>query len=228
MYRPPSEDGFPGMVSTELKRHAAKVLRALRRDYPDVECALNYDSPVQLLVATILSAQCTDHRVNIVTKSLFRKLPTVTHLARVPIKQLEKEIQSTGFFRNKAKNIKACCQALIDRFDGEVPQDIDVLVKLPGIGRKTANVVLGTAFGLVTGVVVDTHVGRLSRRLGLTDKQDPVKCERDLIEQLPRKEWILFSHRMIHHGRRVCMARKPKCEECRMLKFCPQIGVISE
>ena len=215
------------MVSTQAKRHVSKILRALRRDYPDVECALQYDSVVQLLVATILSAQCTDQRVNIVTKDLFRKYPTAAHLARVPIKQLEKEIRSTGFFRNKAKNIKACCQTLVDRFGGEVPRDMDLLVELPGIGRKTANVVLGTAFGLATGVVVDTHVGRLSRRLGLTDQTDPVKCERDLMEQLPRKEWIIFSHRMIHHGRRVCPARKPHCDECGMRKFCPQIGVSS-
>lgn len=215
------------MVSNKTKRHVSKILRALRRDYPDVECALHYDSAVQLLVATILSAQCTDQRVNIVTKDLFCKYPTAARLARVPIKQLEKEIRSTGFFRNKAKNIKACCQALVDRFDGEVPQDMDLLVQFPGIGRKTANVVLGTAFGLATGVVVDTHVGRLSRRLGLTGQKDPVKCERDLMDQLPRKEWIIFSHRMIHHGRRVCPARNPHCDECGMLKFCPQIGVSS-
>ena len=216
-----------GMVSSEAKKQASKVLRALRRDYPDVECALHYESPTQLLVATILSAQCTDQRVNIVTKTLFRKYPTAAHLARIRLPQLEKEIQSTGFFRNKAKNIKACCRELVDRYDGEVPQDMDALVKLPGVGRKTANVVLGTGFGLSTGVVVDTHVGRLSRRLGLTSEKDPVKCERDLMDQLPRKEWILFSHRMIHHGRQVCMARKPACDRCRMLRFCPQVGVLN-
>ena len=217
--------GIHGMVFTEAKRHVSKVLRALRRDYPDVECALNYSSSVQLLVATILSAQCTDQRVNIVTKELFRKYPTAAHLAQLRIQQLEKEIRSTGFFRNKAKNIKACCQTLVDEYDGEVPQDMELLVKLPGVGRKTANVVLGTGFGLPTGVVVDTHVGRLSRRLGLSSENDPVKCERDLMDQLPRTEWIDFSHRMIHHGRRVCLARKPKCDACLMLKFCPQEGV---
>lgn len=213
------------VASTEAKRHAAKVVRALAREYPDATCALHYDSPVQLLVATILSAQCTDQRVNVVTKELFAKYPTAADLAAIPIKRLEKLIESTGFFRNKAKNIKACCRALVDAHDGEVPQDLETLVALPGIGRKTANVVLGTAFGLPTGVVVDTHVGRLSRRLGLTEQTDPVKIERDLMDQIPKSQWIDFAHRMIHHGRRVCNARQPKCDVCRMKRFCPQIGV---
>lgn len=213
------------VASTEAKRHAAKVVRALARDYGDAECALHYDSPVQLLVATILSAQCTDVRVNIVTKDLFAEYPTAEDLAALPVKKLEKIIQSTGFFRNKAKNIKACCQTLVDEHGGEVPQDLQTLVALPGVGRKTANVVLGTAFGIPTGVVVDTHVGRLSKRLGLTTQKDPVKVERELMDQLPQKEWINFSHRMIHHGRQVCGARKPNCDDCRMKRFCPQIGV---
>ena len=207
------------------KQRASKVVRALARDYGDAECALVYDTPVQLLVATILSAQCTDERVNIVTKELFAKYPDAEDLAAIPIKKLEKIIESTGFFRNKAKNIKACCQKLVDEHGGEVPQDLETLVALPGVGRKTANVVLGTAFGLPTGVVVDTHVSRLSQRLGLTDKTDPVKIERDLMELLPKKEWINFSHRMIHHGRQVCTARKAKCDACGMRRFCPQIGV---
>jgi len=219
------------MVASEFvdrkaaKRHAAKVVRALARDYADVECALVHDSPEQLLVATILSAQCTDERVNIVTDELFAKYPTVEDLAAIPQKRLEKLIASTGFFRNKAKNIKACCQALVDEYGGEVPQDLDALVALPGVGRKTANVVLGTAFGLPSGVVVDTHVARICRRLGLTEEKDPVKIERDLMELVPKKEWINFSHRLIHHGRRVCNARKPKCDDCGMKRFCPQIGV---
>lgn len=213
------------MATKAVKRHASRVLRALQRDYPDAECALHYETPVQLLVATILSAQCTDQRVNLVTKVLFRKYPTAAHLARVPLNRLEKDIQSTGFFRNKAKNIKACCQKLVEEYDGQVPQDLEDLVELSGVGRKTANVVLGTGFGLPTGVVVDTHVGRLSRRLGLTEQKDPVKCEYELMGQLPRKEWINFSHRMIHHGRQVCLARKPKCDTCGMNKFCPRIGV---
>ena len=213
------------MSRTKEQLYAARVVRSLKRDYPDVECALGYQTPVQLLIATILSAQCTDNRVNIVTKHLFRKYPTATHLAKIPIKTLEKEINSTGFFRNKAKNIKACCRALVEHYAGEVPRGMEELVELPGVGRKTANVVLGTAFGLATGVVVDTHVGRISGRLGLSRETDPVKCERDLMGQLPKKEWVDFSHRMIHHGRRVCSSRKPRCEECGMNRFCPRIGV---
>ena len=214
-------------VDTELKRQASKVVRRLKTDYPDAECALKHRSAFQLLVATILSAQCTDERVNLVTKELFKKYPQPDDLARVPIKTLEKAIQSTGFFRNKAKNIKAMSQAIVDEHDGEVPRDLDALVALPGVGRKTANVVLGTAFGMPTGVVVDTHVGRLSRRMGLTKEKekDAVKVERDLMAILPKKEWIMFSHRMIHHGRKICSARKPLCDECSLTKFCPKVGV---
>lgn len=207
------------------KKQAAKVVRGLKRDYADAECALVYDTPFQLLVATVLSAQCTDERVNIVTKELFAKYPTAKDLAAVPLKQIEKLVQSTGFFRNKAKNIKALSQRLDKEFDGEVPQDLSTLVKMPGVGRKTANVVLGTAFGIPTGVVVDTHVARISKRLGLTESTDAVKIERDLIELLPRTQWIDYSHRMIHHGRRVCKARRPQCEECGFNKICPRIGV---
>lgn len=203
----------------------SKLLRLLKKQYPYADCALNYETPVQLLVATILSAQCTDERVNIVTKELFRRYPTAEDLARVPLKTLEKAVQSTGFFRNKAKNIKGCCTALVERYDGEVPQDLDALVELPGVGRKTANVVLGTAFGLATGVVVDTHVSRISRRLGLTKQKDPVKIERDLMGQLPQKDWVAFSHRVIHHGRQVCKARKADCENCKLSDVCPRIGV---
>lgn len=214
------------MVATrETKQHAAKVVRRLRRDYPVAECALNFDSPLQLLVATILSAQCTDERVNIVTADLFKKYPTAEKLAQAPVKQIEKCVQSAGFYRNKAKNIKACCTAIMDDHDGEVPKNLDDLVKLAGVGRKTANVVLGTAFGIPSGVVVDTHVGRISRRLGMTEETDPVKAERALMAQLPKKEWIQYSHRMIHHGRAVCKARRPACEECKMTDICPRIGV---
>lgn len=208
-----------------LKRQAARTIRALRRDYPDARCALVYETPFQLLVATVLSAQCTDQRVNIVTKALFQICPTAADLAALPLKKIEKTIQSTGFFRNKAKNLKALAQRLVADFGGEVPRDLERLVGLPGVGRKTANVVLGTAFGIPSGVVVDTHVGRISRRLGLTRETDAVKCEQDLMRLLPRKEWIDYSHRMIHHGRRVCQARKPDCESCGFNKFCPRIGV---
>ncbi len=211
--------------STADKRFAAKVTRVLRKDYPEATCALKHESPLQLLIATILSAQCTDERVNLVTKDLFRKYPTAAKLAAVPLPQLEKAIQSTGFFRNKAKSIHACCQQLVDQYDGDVPPDLDKLVELAGVGRKTANVVLGTWFGIPTGVVVDTHVSRIARRLGLTGESQPVKIERDLMQLLPKKEWIDFSHRMIHHGRRVCKARKPDCEACSMQSFCPRIGV---
>lgn len=207
------------------KRQAMKVVRGLRRDYAGAECVLVHGTPFQLLVATVLSAQCTDERVNMVTKELFEKYPTAKDLAAVPLKEIEKLVQSTGFFRNKAKNIKALSQRLTEEFNGEVPRDLDTLVNLPGVGRKTANVVLGTAFGIPTGVVVDTHVGRISKRLGLTESTDAVKIERDLIELLPRKEWIDYSHRLIHHGRRVCKARKPLCDECGFKKICPRIGV---
>ena len=213
------------MADDELKKQARRVTRQLAKDYSHAVCALNYETPVQLLVATILSAQCTDERVNIVTEKLFDKYPTAEKLAKAPIRSLEKLVQSAGFYRNKAKNIKACCQELVKSHDGEVPKDLDALVKLAGVGRKTANVVLGTAFGIPTGVVVDTHVGRLSRRLGLTGKKDPVQIERDLMGILPKKEWIDYSHRMIYHGRQVCKARKPMCDDCSFAKFCPQVGV---
>ncbi len=212
-------------ATTEQKRHAAKIVRALKKDYPDAECALHFDSPLQLLIATILSAQCTDQRVNIVTSELFKKYRTAADFARVGQKTLEKAIQSTGFFRNKAKNIRECCQGIVEKHNGQVPQDLDDLVQLPGVGRKTANVVLGTAFGIASGVVVDTHVGRISRRTGLTTETDAVKVEQDLNAMIPRKEWIDFGHRMIHHGRQICAARKPKCDECSMNGFCPRIGV---
>ena len=210
------------------KRYAAKVVRRLTKAYPDAECALHHDSPFQLLVATILSAQCTDKRVNIVTDVLFRKYPSVHHLAAIPLKTLEKEIKTTGFFRSKAKNIKACSQQLLAEHDGEVPQTIDEMVQLAGVGRKTANVVLGTAFGIASGVVVDTHVSRISQRLGLTAQKDPVKIEKDLVRHLPKKEWILYSHRVIHHGRKICKARKPDCEECSLNDICPRIGVAGD
>jgi endonuclease-3 len=163
--------------------------------------------------------------VNVVTKDLFKRFPTAAAYAKARPSTLENAVRSTGFFRNKAKAISQCCRRLVEAYDGELPQDIDRLVELPGVGRKTANVVLGTAFGIPTGVVVDTHVTRISRRLGMTQQKDAVKIERELMDQLPAKEWIDFSHRMIHHGRRVCAARKPKCEDCSMSKFCPKIGV---
>ncbi len=212
-------------ASAEAKRHAAEVVRALGRCYPDAKCSLDFHTPLELLVATILSAQCTDQRVNKVTPALFRKHPDAAHFAAAPLAELEKDIQSTGFFRNKAKNIRAACQMLVDEFAGRIPQDIDQFVRLPGVGRKTANVVLGTAFHIPCGVVVDTHVARLSRRLGLSQEKNPEKIEEDLMQTIPRKEWIALSHRMIQHGRRVCLARKPKCDVCPLASICPRIGV---
>jgi endonuclease-3 len=198
----------------------------LAKEYPDAECALHHASAFELLVATILSAQCTDERVNMVTPSLFKKYPSPAAFAAAPPEDIEQAIQSTGFFRNKAKSIKAASQALVDHHNGEVPRELELLVKLAGVGRKTANVVLGVAYGKATGVVVDTHVGRLSRRLGLTANDDPVKIEADLMAILPKKHWIDFSHRLIHHGRRICSARKPKCDACVLEKLCPKIGIV--
>ena len=212
-------------ATTEEKRYAARVVRHLARDYADAECALHFTSPFQLLIATILSAQCTDQRVNIVTAELFSLYPTAEQMAGATQRQVEKLVKSAGFFRSKARNIRATSKAIIEQHGGQVPQQMEELVKLAGVGRKTANVVMGTALGIPSGVVVDTHVGRISRRLGLTSESDPVKVERDLMQLLPEKQWINYSHRMIHHGRKVCNARKPKCEECGMKKLCPRIGV---
>ncbi|MCE9544356.1 MAG: endonuclease III [Planctomycetia bacterium] len=210
----------------DARRQAKKIVRQLRRDYPDATCALNFSSPLELLVATILSAQCTDKRVNIVTKELFARYKTAADFAKLPLPTLERAIQSTGFFRNKAKNIRDCCRKLVQQHGGEVPRDIESLVALPGVGRKTANVVLGTGFGIASGVVVDTHVGRIVRRLGLTEEADPVKVERTLCDLLPKKDWIDFSHLLIAHGRAVCVARGPKCDRCSLRPMCPRIGVV--
>jgi endonuclease-3 len=204
---------------------ASLVVKHLAADYPDVTCALENESAFELLIATILSAQCTDERVNMVTPELFRRWSTPEKMAQAPLEQLEKVIHSTGFYRNKAKNIKACSRDLAEKHDGEVPRDMDAMIALAGVGRKTANVVLGTAYGMSTGVVVDTHVTRLSNRLGLTKHTDATKIEQDLMRLIPQQEWVDFAHRMIHHGRRICTARKPKCPECSMHEFCPKIGV---
>ncbi len=212
-------------VTEKAKRHAAKVVVRLRRQFPDAACSLDFSSPLELLVATILSAQCTDQRVNLVTRDLFEKYRSAADYAGARQAELERDIKSTGFFRNKAKSIRSCCRILAKRFEGRVPDDMDALVELPGIGRKTANVVLGTAFGMASGVVVDTHVGRISRRLGLSDRKSPEKVERDLIEQLPEKEWVVFSHRMIRLGREFCTARRPNCDDCPLANLCPRIGL---
>lgn len=198
-----------------------EVIKRLKKAYPDAHCALNHTNAFELLIATILSAQCTDERVNIVTAELFRKYPTPKHFVELSQAELEKEIHSTGFFRNKAKNIKAACERLLEVYGGEVPQTMEDLLTLGGVARKTANVVLGNAFGIASGVVVDTHVSRLSQRLGLTDAKTPEKIEADLAELVPKKHWVMFPHWLIYHGRQVCNARKPLCGRCTLADICP-------
>ena len=200
---------------------AAEILALLKEAHPDARCALDHRDPLQLLVATILSAQCTDVRVNLVTPALFRRCPTAEAYAAIPTPELESLIQSTGFFRNKAKSLRALGSALVERHGGRVPDTMAELVALPGVGRKTANVVLGNAFGKNEGVVVDTHVTRLAARLGLSRERDPVKIERDLEPLFPRAEWTLLSHLLIFHGRRVCRAPQPRCGECLLAALCP-------
>ena len=204
---------------------AARIADRLAEAYPAARCSLDFASPFQLLVATILSAQCTDKRVNAVTGPLFRRWPDPAALAVARPRDLEGAIRTTGFFRAKAKSILGCCQALVERHDGLVPRSLDELVRLPGVGRKTANVVMGSAFGEATGVVVDTHVGRISRRLGLTRHADAVRAERDLVKVVPRDHWIAFSHRLIEHGRTVCPSRSPRCDDCPLADLCPRVGV---
>jgi endonuclease-3 len=211
-------------ASDPTRQRALKIVRGLARLYPDAHCALDHATPFQLLVATILSAQCTDARVNMVTPALFARFPDARALASAPPADLEQAIASTGFFRNKARNLIACAQVLVDKHRGEVPRTMEELVELPGVGRKTANVILGNCFE-VPGITVDTHVGRLSRRLGLTKHTDAVKVEADLMEVIPRRDWTMFSHRMIFHGRQVCHARKPRCDACGLATLCPKIGV---
>ena len=201
------------------------IIRRLCARFPDARCALDHESPLQLLVATILSAQCTDARVNQVTKELFATYRTALDYARANPAVFEQQIRSTGFFRNKTKSVLGMARALVDRFGGRVPGTMEELVPLPGVGRKTANVILGTAFGKNEGVVVDTHIGRISKRLGLTRHDDPVKVERDLMALVPREEWTRFGHTLIQHGRQICDARKPLCEACPVVDLCPAIGV---
>lgn len=197
------------------------IMNELRRMYPDAKCSLNFSNPLELLVATTLSAQATDERVNLVTADLFKKYRTVEDYATVSQEEFEKDIKSTGFYHNKAKNIRAAAQRIISNFGGEVPHTMSELTTLPGVGRKTANVVLGNAFGIVEGVVVDTHVGRLARRFGWTKNEDPEKVEQDLMRILPREDWLAASHLMIYHGRALCTARKPMCARCALVPLCP-------
>lgn len=209
--------------SSPATRHAraSELLRILRVTYPDAHCELDHDGPFQLLIATILSAQCTDVRVNMVTPALFKKYPEAKSLAAARQEDVEDLIHSTGFFRHKAKNLIAAAKFLIGQHAGEVPRDLETLTHLPGVGRKTANVVLGNAYGIEAGVVVDTHVARLSKRLGLTKHTDPVKIEKDLSKLIPQNAWTLWSHLLISHGRRRCMARNPDCPNCELRSLCP-------
>ena len=201
------------------------IIAGLKKTYPGARCELNFSNPLQLLIATILSAQCTDKRVNLVTAELFRKYRSAADYAKAGLAELEQDIRSTGFFRNKAKSIKACCLAIVEKHGGQVPRTMEELVTLGGVGRKTANVVLGNAFNMNVGVVVDTHVARLALRLGLTKETSPEKIEQTLMKLVPREQWTLFSHWLIWHGRRRCFARNPECQTCEIKASCPRIGV---
>ncbi len=208
-----------------LRTRAGKIIAGLKKTYPDAHCELNYRNPLELLVATILSAQANDKQVNIVTETLFKKYRTAADYADVDPAAFEQDIKRIGLYRNKAKNIQACCRKLVEQHGGKVPESMDELIELDGVGRKTANVVLGNAFGINCGVVVDTHVARLSARLGLTKATAPDKIEQALMELVPQAEWTLFSHLLIWHGRRRCFARSPDCPECEIKKLCPRIGL---
>lgn len=212
---------MPRESAQQKQTRVRNIIAGLRKTYPEAHCELNYSNPLELLVATILSAQCTDKRVNIVTAELFKRYRSAADYAQAPLDELEQAIKTTGFFRNKAKNIQACCRTLVEKHGGTVPRTMEELTHLDGVGRKTANVVLGNAFNLNVGVVVDTHVARLSTRLGLTRQTDPEKIEQDLMQLVPRDEWTLFSHWLIWHGRRRCSARTPDCASCEIKKLCP-------
>lgn len=216
----PSDAAKKPRTAAERKLRVAKILDALNQLYPGVTCALHHRNAWELLVATILSAQCTDQRVNMVTPGLFEKYPSIHDFAAVSPEVLAQDIRSTGFFNNKAKSVVGAARKILTDFGGEIPRDIHQLMTVPGAARKTANVVLGTAFGIPSGVVVDTHVQRITQRLDLTREQDPVKIERDLMKAIPQQRWILFSHQVIHFGRAICLARKPKCAECRLEPLC--------
>ena len=209
------------MASKEEKDRTRKIIARLKKAYPDAKCSLNHSNPLELLIATILSAQCTDERVNIVTADLFRKYRSCADYLKASTSELQDDVRTTGFFRNKTKSIQGTCKALSEKYANRVPETMEELLTLPGVARKTANVVLGNAFGIASGVVVDTHVSRLSQRLGLTTNKAPEKIERDLVELVPKRDWIDFSHLLIYHGRRVCKARRPLCEKCVVEKYCP-------
>ena len=209
------------MATGETKKRTLRIVRHLKSEYPEARCSLNHSNPLELLIATILSAQCTDERVNIVTGELFRKYRCAEDYYSVAQTELEEDIRSTGFYRNKAKAIQGACQLIREQHGGRVPENLDDLLSLPGVARKTANVVLGNAFNITSGIVVDTHVTRLSERLGLSPEKQPEKIERDLMVLVPKKDWIIFSHLLIAHGRKICKARTPLCAECVVEQLCP-------
>ncbi len=202
-----------------------KIIAGLRKTYPDAHCELNFSNPLELLIATILSAQCTDKRVNLVTADLFKRYRSAADYANAPAAELEQAIKSTGFFRNKVRSIQSCCRSLVERHGGQVPSTMEALTALDGVGRKTANVVLGNAFGVNAGIVVDTHVTRLAQRLGLTRQKDAQKIEKELMPLVRQEQWTLFSHWLIWHGRRRCFARNPDCAQCEIAVHCPRVGV---
>jgi endonuclease III len=208
-------------MATKKQERALEIVSRLKQMYPKAKCTLDFTNPFELLIATMLSAQSTDARVNIVTKSLFRKYPNAQAFANATQPEMERDVRQTGFFRNKAKAVIAASKVLVEKHGGEVPQTMEELTALPGVGRKTANVVLGNAFNKAVGIVVDTHVARVSGRLGLTAHSDAEKIEQDLMKLIPQKDWTVFSHRLIQHGRQICIARKPKCYECRLNELCP-------
>lgn len=221
------------MASKKVKKVASRLKKApllptlelFKRYYPDAHCALNFTTPYELLVATVLSAQCTDERVNMVTPALFKKYPTPQKMAKASQEDIEELIRSTGFYKNKAKSLKSCAISLVEKYKGEIPQDLGALVELAGVGRKTANVVLGNAFGIASGIVVDTHVTRLSNRLGWVKTENAVLIEKELVKHVPQEDWVMFSHYLISHGRAVCKARKPDCSHCFLEETCPKKGV---
>ena len=212
---------MPRESLAKKKVRVLEIIKRLKEHYPGAKCSLNFKTAHQLMVATILSAQCTDERVNIVTKDLFKKYRSIKDFAAADLAELERDVKTTGFFRNKAKSIKLSAQQLLEEHGGKIPKTLDELVKLAGVGRKTGSVILGAGYGMAEGVVVDTHVGRISRLLGLTREKDPVKVERDLMKILPEEDWIVWSHLLIDHGRALCIARRPKCGECFLSDVCP-------
>jgi len=211
----------PSNMKLDNKPRALQIIKLLEKEHPDAKIALDYTNPLELLIATILSAQCTDKRVNMVTKTLFKKYRTPEDYANVDQKALEQDAKSTGFYRNKARNIKKCCQTLIEKFHSQVPRTMDEMLTLPGVARKTANIVVQNAYGVVEGIAVDTHVRRVAKRLGLTENEDPNKIEQDLMQIVPKAKWIRITDLLIFHGRRICDAKKPKCSACVLNKICP-------